>query len=101
MAAKFKHEALQCELLSANWLKQEPAKRFVYFPDSINIDESLELFYDILYAATNECTQRIRVRGWKYSVWYDNHNFMIATLKNTLHTVGIWLQGMFGTTNYF
>ena len=53
----------QCDLLSANRPKHEPAKRFVYVPDSTNIDESFELFHDVLYAAINECIQRVRIRG--------------------------------------
>ena len=47
--------------------------------DTTSIDEGFDLFYDIVYAAINECVPCIRIRVRKYPIWYDND--MISSLK--------------------
>ena len=41
-----------------------------FLADTTEIDENLDLFYDFVYAAINECNSRIRTRGRKYPIWY-------------------------------
>ena len=105
-AVKSTHNALHCELLSARRPKQE---RFVYnyrkadfthlrhllhcspwslLTDTTGTDENFYLFYDFVYAATNECVPRIRFRGRKYPIWYDND--MISSLKEKDNAHKAW-----------
>ena len=99
-AKKSTHDALHCELLCARRPKQDHEERFVYnyrkadfthlihlmhcspwslLTDTTSIDEGFDLFYDIVYAAINECVPCIRIRVRKYPIWYDND--MISSLK--------------------
>ena len=86
-AVKSTHDALHCELLCSRRPKQDHEERFVYnyrkadfthlwhllhcspwslLTDTTSIDEGFDLFYDIVYAAINECVPRIRIRVRKY-----------------------------------